>query len=141
MEIIVNDSIVSNTFTCLENSDGSSFNIWMIIAIIELIIIVLLLVLRKKNNVRYEEMRKVKGEILKGEINFDNTFMSAFHSKELYNKLKVSCHPNRFAPDEEKMKIADDIFQRMRKYETNYCRKHALQGLQTQISPHHHYSV
>lgn len=127
METIVNDSIVSNTFTCLENSDGSPFNIWMIIAIIELIIIALLLFFRNKRNIKYDAAQRLKSDIIKEEIDFENTFMSAFHSKELYDKLKKRCHPDRFAPDEEKMKIADDIFQRIRKYETNYNKLVELQ--------------
>ena len=45
---------------------------------------------------------------------------SAFLSAELYDKLKVRCHPDRFALDEEKQIIAEDIFQRISKNKANY---------------------
>ncbi len=122
MDTIVNDSITGG----LGNA-GNTFDVWMIIAIVELIIIVLLLFLRNKRKIEYDAAQRLKSDIIKEEIDFENTFMSAFHSKELYDKLKKRCHPDRFAPDEEKMKVADDIFQRIRKYETNYKKLVELQ--------------
>lgn len=122
MDTIVSDSIIDGF-----GNTGNTFDAWMIIAIVELIIIALLLFFRNKRNIKYDAAQRFKSDIIKEEIDFENTFMSAFHSKELYDKLKKRCHPDRFAPDEEKMKIADDIFQRIRKYETNYNKLVELQ--------------
>lgn len=122
MDTIVNDSITGGF-----GNAGNTFDVWMIIAIVELIIIVLLLFLRNKRKIEYDAAQRLKSDIIKEEIDFENTFMSAFHSKELYDKLKRRCHPDRFAPDEDKMKVADDIFQRIRKYETNYNKLIELQ--------------
>lgn len=122
MDTIVNDSITGGF-----GNAGNVFDAWMIIAIVELIIIALLLFFRNKRNIKYVAAQRLKSDIIKEKIDFENTFMSAFHSKELYDKLKRRCHPDRFAPDEGKMKIADDIFQRIRKYETNYKKLVELQ--------------
>ena len=44
---------------------------------------------------------------------------SAFNAEPLYKELTRICHPDRFAPDEEKMRIADELFQRITKNRNN----------------------
>lgn len=63
---------------------------------------------------------KFKKDSLKENIDFDNILKSSFNSIELYNELKVKCHPDRFAPDEAKSMVADSIFQEITKNKTNY---------------------
>jgi len=53
------------------------------------------------------------------EVDFDNIIISSFNSTALYNELKVKCHPDRFATDEEKTIIAENIFQEISKNKTN----------------------
>lgn len=121
---IVNDSIA----TLAEK--GSSTNIWMWIAIIEILVIISLLLNKKKyRNQRYKTKSEIKNE---GEIDFDNTMMSAFHAKELYDELKVKCHPDRFVTDEAKHLIADDLISQIAENKNNYKRLCELK-LQAQI--------
>ncbi len=123
---IVCDTIVS---PMKENNalinEGMQFNWWMIIAIIEFAIILLFLFSGKKT--KYDKISNIKEEVKgEGQINFDNLNKSFFHAETLYKKLIVKCHPDRFAPDEEKMKIATDISTRIGKYKNNYERLEAL---------------
>ncbi len=55
-----------------------------------------------------------------GNVDFKNVINSAFNSKQLYDKLKVKCHPDRFPLDDEKNAIANDIFQRIKQNEHNF---------------------
>lgn len=96
-----------------EQTTQSGINVWMIIAIIELvIIIVLLLSYAKRNNNRTELKRKVMAE---GDIDLGNTMNSMFNAEPLYKELIKKCHPDRFAPDEEKMEIANELSTRITK--------------------------
>lgn len=100
---------------------SNSLNWWMIIAVVELVIILaLLLKKRKTDNKRSAIKRQVMKE---GEINFDNVIASSFGAKALYDELIRKCHPDRFAPDEGKVAIANDITERLGKY------KHDIQKL------------
>ena len=52
------------------------------------------------------------------QIDWNNT-MHVFKAQELYNQLKVVCHPDRFT-DPQLNSIATDLFQRITKNKTNY---------------------
>jgi hypothetical protein len=98
-----------------------SHNFWMWIAIAEFMVIIILLIARttKMNNMKRDVKRKVKNE---EEIDFSNTLTSAFHAKELYDELKVKCHPDRYATDEEKRIIADSLILQIAENKHNYKR-------------------
>lgn len=49
----------------------------------------------------------------------ENVVMSIFKSKELYDELKVRCHPDRFL-DKEQNAIATTLFQDLTKNKANY---------------------
>ena len=102
---------------------GSDFNLWMIIALFELAVIIMLLLTRLSTNSKRSEIRN---RVLKegGEIDFGNVINSSFNSEKLYKELLVKCHPDRFAPDENKMKIADELSARITQS------KHNIKGLQ-----------
>lgn len=108
------DNLVLNNTT-----QTSSINWWMIVSIVELFLIVLLLVHSKerKKDAKTEAKKKVLSE---GNIDFGNTIMSTFHSKELYKQLIEMCHPDRFAPDAQKMKQANDISSRITENKNNF---------------------
>lgn len=109
----------------IENSD--SFNIWIWVAIGEFVIILLFIfskLRKKKGSLR----RRFKEEALKENIDFNNIIKSSFHSNELYNKLKVKCHPDRFPNDPELNSIADGIFQEITKNKTNIKRLEELKN-------------
>lgn len=96
-----------------EQATQNGTNVWMIIAIIELfVILVLLMSHTKRNNNRTELKRKVMAE---GDIDLGNTMNSMFNAEPLYKELIKKCHPDRFAPDEEKMAIANELSTRITK--------------------------
>lgn len=111
--------VIDSISTQVEKSTAYSF--WMWVAIAEFVVIIILLIARttKMNNTRRDVKQKVKNE---GEIDFTNTLASAFHAKEIYDELKVKCHPDRFATDEEKRAIADDLISRIAENKNNYKR-------------------
>lgn len=87
---------------------------WMVVAIAEFVIIIcLLFVRRNKASKKRDVKRQVKKE---GDINFDNVIASSFGAEALYKELIRKCHPDRFAPDVNKVAIANDITERLGKY-------------------------
>lgn len=70
-------------------------SVWLWVAVIELLVILYLInqLMRRDRKKRKE----VKDKLKSGHIDFENTINSAFNSKPLYDKLKVLCHPDRFA--------------------------------------------
>lgn len=85
----------------------TSINVWMIVAIVELVIIVILLTLRKPKDNRLSEIKKKV--LAEGEIDFANLVNSSFNAEGLYKELLVKCHPDRFAPNSEMMAIANEL--------------------------------
>ncbi|GAB1405804.1 hypothetical protein MASR1M74_29860 [Lentimicrobium sp.] len=120
-EQIVNDTIQksSEIISGVNSASTDSVNIWLWIALIELLIIIYLLFF-KKNKKELSAKEKFKKESKEGEIDFGNIITSSFHVKPLYDELKVKCHPDRFPTDSEKNKIALSIFQEFSKNKTNY---------------------
>ena len=98
-----------------------SFNLWMWIAILELGIIAFLLL---KGRIRPKETakQKFKNDSLKQTIDFNNIINSSFNSIQLYDELKVKCHPDRFPTNKDKNEIAVALFQEISKNKTNIKR-------------------
>lgn len=96
-------------------SQGVS-SIWMWIAIIEGFIILTGLVW---NNYRKTPRCQIKSGVLQEDMDLGNIFNSAFNAEPLYKELTRMCHPDRFAPDEDKMQIADELFQLVTKNRNN----------------------
>lgn len=94
--------------------ESATTNIWMWVAIIEMAIIAILLLKLwgKSSDKKAELKKKVMSE---GDIDFGNIINSSFNSEALYKKLMRVCHPDRFAPDDEKVAIATDISLRLGK--------------------------
>lgn len=99
----------------LEHSAQSttSINVWMIVAIVELVIIVILLTLRKPKDNRLSDIKKQV--LAEGEIDFANLVNSSFNAEGLYKELLVKCHPDRFAPNSEMMAIANELSSKITK--------------------------
>lgn len=49
-----------------------------------------------------------------------NVVNSISQAKQLYKKLSLECHPDKFALDKEKYALATDIFQRLSNNKYNY---------------------
>ena len=85
-------------------------------------VILLILVLSKKSLPKNERLQRFKNESMNHEIDFNNTISSAFHAEELYDELKVKCHPDRFPMNPEKSRTAEMFFQEITKNKHNMKR-------------------
>jgi hypothetical protein len=84
-------------------------------------VIALALVKRKTS-----ERQRFRRESLSQEVDFNNIIKSSFHSTELYNALKVKCHPDRFPSDPETNAVATKLFQEIVRNKTNVKRLEEL---------------
>ncbi|GAA4017410.1 hypothetical protein GCM10022408_33720 [Hymenobacter fastidiosus] len=96
-------------------------NWWMWLVIAELGVIAYL-ILKEKLKSKDTAKQRFKNESLKQDIDFGNIINSSFNSIQLYDKLKVKCHPDRFPTDMEKNSIAENIFQEISKNKNNVKR-------------------
>lgn len=125
--LLQQDSLAMQSLPTL-TTESNTFNIWMWLAIVEAIIIaILLLTLMYKKS----SFHKRKTEILAEQPDFGNILNSAFNAESLYKELSRQCHPDRFAPNKQKMAIANELFQRVSKNRNNIK---ALQDLKIEIS-------
>jgi len=100
--------------------------VWFYIAIGEFVIILLLFLHAcQKGKTTRTEKQKVKKNI-KGDVDFQNIINSSFHATEIYNELKLKCHPDRFIGDDAKIAAANWIFQEISRNKTNYKRLQEL---------------
>lgn len=114
---IANETITKSI--AIENNEN--INWWLWIAIIEFFIILLLIVKQKikpKNTIK----QKFKKESLAQEIDFNNIINSSFNSKQLYDELKVKCHPDLYPKEKEKNLIAENLFKEITKNKNNFKR-------------------
>lgn len=112
------DSLVTDSITMNEQVSQAT-SVWLWVAITELFVILYLINQLMR---RGREKRKViKDKLRSGHIDFENTINSAFNSKPLYDKLKVLCHPDRFAstPLEGEANV---IFQEIQVNKYNYSK-------------------
>jgi hypothetical protein len=100
---------------------GQQTNWWMWLAIAEFGIIVFL-ILKEQLKPKDTARQRFKNESLKQDIDFGNIINSSFNSIQLYDELKVKCHPDRFPTDKEKNSIAENIFQEISKNKNNVKR-------------------
>ena len=96
---------------------------WISCALFIICVIELLVILKqKKNNLKSNESvdKHQKKELTDKPIDFTDVMNSAFLSADLYDKMKVKCHPDRFASDPTRRDIADSLFQRITQNKVNY---------------------
>ena len=122
----MNDLIVSQEDTLLIPTEtqealvsiSSNWLIYLLIGVIIVLLLILFIIIsnmKMKNSKAYQAKQRVLHD---DQIDWNNT-MYVFKAQELYNQLKVVCHPDRFT-DPELNSIATDLFQRITKYKTNY---------------------
>ena len=122
----MNDTIIKDTLKVasetikksIVSETNEQINWWLWIAIFEFIFI-LFLVIKQKNKPKDTIRQKFKNESLEQEIDFNNIINSSFYSKQLYDELKVKCHPDLFPTDIEKNAIAEYLFQKITENQNN----------------------
>jgi hypothetical protein len=120
-DTIIKDSlkVVSEIITkSIASESNEHINWWLWIAIIEFVFIMFLVIKQKIKPVD-KIKQKFKKESLDQEIDFNNIINSSFNSKELYDELKVKCHPDLFSTDKEKNLIAENLFQKITENQNN----------------------
>jgi hypothetical protein len=120
-DTIIKDSlkVVSGIITkSIASESNEHINWWLWIAIIEFVFIMFLLI-KQKIKPADKIKQKFKKESLDQEIDFNNIINSSFNSKELYDELKVKCHPDLFSTDKEKNLIAENLFQEITENQNN----------------------
>lgn len=122
----MNDSIVSQIDTLLLSTETqealvSTSSNWLIYLLIGVIIVLLLILFFIISNIKMKHSKEYQAKqriLQEDQIDWNNT-MYVFKAQELYNQLKVVCHPDRFI-DPQLNSIATDLFQRITKNKTNY---------------------
>ena len=135
----MNDTIITESLKLanktikksIASPNNEEINWWFWIAIIEFIFI-LFLVLKQFKKPRDTQKQKFKEESLEQEIDFNNIINSSFNSKQLYDELKVKCHPDLFPTDVEKNLIAEKLFQEITENQNNVKRLIELKELAKQ---------
>jgi hypothetical protein len=135
----MNNTIIKDTLKVVKETtsnsitleDNNQFNWWFWVAVVELIIIIFLL-LKLNIKPRNTAKQKFKEDSLEQEIDFNNIINSSFNSKQLYDELKVKCHPDRFTTDIEKNLIADNLFKEISANQNNVKRLIELKELASQ---------
>lgn len=123
----MNDTLIQDSIKVAEKAitktteTGESINWWMWLAIAEFGIIAFLF-LKEKLKPKDTARQRFKNESLKQDIDFNNIINSSFNSIQLYDELKVKCHPDQFPTDKEKNSIAENIFQEITKNKNNVKR-------------------
>jgi len=121
-DTLIQDSIkVAGQAITKTTATGEQTNWWMWLAIAEFGIIAFL-ILKEQLKPKDTAKQRFKNESLKQDIDFGNIINSSFNSIQLYDELKVKCHPDRFPTDKEKNSIAENIFQEISKNKNNVKR-------------------
>jgi len=121
-DTLIQDSIkVAGQAITKTSATGEQTNWWMWLAIAEFGIIAFL-ILKEQLKPKDTAKQRFKNESLKQDIDFGNIINSSFNSIQLYDELKVKCHPDRFPTDKEKNSIAENIFQEISKNKNNVKR-------------------
>jgi hypothetical protein len=128
----MNDTLIQDSLRVAEKvvsqtaeSNNNSSNLWMWVAIGEFAIIIgLVIASRMKRKPNAKQM--FKEESIAQEVDFNNIINSSFHANELYDILKVKCHPDRFPTDPKLNEIAEKLFQEITDSKTNIKRLEEL---------------
>ena len=99
-----------------ENFLDWSIDAWTVISALEFAVILLLTFMALRRREPTPRMAAMKKNIISEKVDFGNILHSAFHAEELYDQLKVKCHPDRFIGDERKNAAALGIFQKLGQY-------------------------
>lgn len=80
--------------------------VWWVAGVALALLLVMVLAGRRCDPERARLREKLRGQ----SVDFDHVMDNAFHSKELYDRLKTRCHPDRFVGDPLLVEKATRIF-------------------------------
>ena len=120
-DTLIQDSISTAFQVVTKITESEPINCWKWFALAEFVLIIFL-ILKRNFTTKVTARQRFKEEALKQDIDFNNIIKSSFHSTQLYDELKVKCHPDLFPTDKEKNTIAENIFQEITKNKNNYKR-------------------
>lgn len=81
-----------------------------------------------KKRIKFDQQGgDILNEARNSNVDMDNLINSINKSRQLYKQLSAKCHPDRFAIDEVKRTIADNLFQEITKHQRNYGKLLELQ--------------
>ena len=120
-DTLIQDSINTAVQVVSKITESVPVNWWKWFALTEFGIIILL-ILKRNFKPKETARQRFKQDALKQDIDFNNIINSSFHSTQLYDELKVKCHPDLFPTDKEKNTIAEKIFQEITKNKNNFKR-------------------
>jgi len=119
---LIQDTLkVANQVITKASEAPNNTNWWMWLAVAEFGVIAIL-ILREKIRPKDTSKQRFKEESLRQSIDFGNIINSSFNSIQLYDELKVKCHPDRFPLDKEKNLMAENLFQEISKNKNNVKR-------------------
>jgi hypothetical protein len=114
-------SIVNKKIVPIEQI-SINYSIWFWIALTELLIIIFLIYKLKTKNKVFDltdlETMHLKNS-KNNKIDMNNLMDNIHNSRSLYKELSKKCHPDRFIND-QKQKIAEEIFQKISENERNF---------------------
>jgi hypothetical protein len=119
--LILSDSVqfAENILSGESITPAVSINYWMWIAIAQFVVILYLLIDKFFTGVTSDK-RKFKKEAVGEVVDFDNIIKSSFHAKQLFDELKVKCHPDKFPENPEENALADALFQEITRNKSNF---------------------
>lgn len=132
LQIIKDSTIVKVN----EKVSNASSNIWLWVSVVEFGLI-LFLILRPRKKVINSTLSSDEVGVLNtsksGEINMDDLMNNIHKSRDLYNALIRSCHPDRFRHiNERHAEIADKLSQEITLNQRNYNRLVELKNIAEQ---------
>lgn len=96
--------------------------IWFYIALIETCVLIALSLYVFCGFREYTIKKQRIKNAIKEDVDFQNIIYSSFHATEIYNELKTKCHPDLFIGNDEKIEIANRLFQEITINKTNHKR-------------------
>lgn len=107
-----------------------TYNLWLMVSIVEFIIITILFILLFKKNQKKSDDFYVEPSIKDykdAEVDLSNMFNSMFNATALHDILKKKIHPDRFPNDPEKIAIANDLTTKLNESKKNIAKMKEIQ--------------
>ncbi len=114
MEFYILNNI--DSLQTISKTKSSDFNFWILISLIEFLVIIYLVAkVKQSKDPMQNKIKSFKNE----KTNMDDLMNNIHLSRDLYKKLIIKCHPDRFE-NSEKKEIAETISKQITDNKTDY---------------------